>query len=145
MTDRIFAILWLCICTVIVVQMLALSVPFAYEPVGPKAFPILLAILMALCCGALLINPEPGIQWPNAGLLGKGVLLIAILLLYATFFETLGFPLATAVMVFAVHALFGGRWWSGVLTAILVAVGGYLLFDRILEVSLPAGRMWPWT
>jgi len=145
MSDRVFALVWLGVCALIVMQMLALSVPFAYEPVGPKAFPILLAGLMAACCVALLAKPERDIDWPGADLLGKGSVLIGVLLAYATFFETLGFPMATAAMVLAVNRLFGGRWRSALMTAVLVGVGGYLLFDRLLEVSLPAGQIWPGT
>jgi putative tricarboxylic transport membrane protein len=144
MSDRIFAFVWLGVCTLIVVQMLTLSVPFAYEPVGPKAFPILLALLMAVCCAVLFVNPDSDIRWPAVGLLGKGILLIGVLLGYAELFEVLGFPVATATMVFVVNSLFGGRWWSGLTAAVLLGVGGYLLFDQLLEVSLPVGQTWPW-
>jgi hypothetical protein len=47
-------------------------------------------------------------------------------------------------MVFVVNSLFGGRWWSGLTAAVLLGVGGYLLFDQLLEVSLPVGQTWPW-
>jgi putative tricarboxylic transport membrane protein len=144
MSDRIFALVWLGVCTLIVAQMWALSVPFAYEPVGPKAFPILLSSLMAICCAVLLVSPERDIRWPGFGSLVKSAALIGVLLGYAAFFETLGFPAATAVMAFVVHALFGGRWWSGLITAVAVGAGGFLLFDGVLEVSLPVGRLWPW-
>lgn len=142
MSDRIFALALLAVCALIVIQMWVLDVPFAYEPVGPKAFPVILALLMAACCVALLASPDGDIRWPETPLLSKGAALVAVLLGYAIFFETLGFPLATAVMVLAVSRVYGGRAIPGLLTGVSIGVAGYLFFDRLLQVSLPIGRIW---
>ena len=142
MSDRIFALALLAVCALIIVQMWFLDVPFAYEPVGPKAFPVILASLMAACCVSLLTSPDRNIQWPDKALLTKGATLVAVLLGYAMFFETLGFALATAIMVVAVSSVFGGRIVPGVLIGTLIGAFGYLFFDRMLQVSLPLGRIW---
>jgi putative tricarboxylic transport membrane protein len=140
MSDRIFAIAWLGVCLLIAVQMWNLVVPFSYEPVGPKAFPALLAMLMALCCAVLLIQPDNNARFPVGPLLQKGVLLIGVLLLYALLFERIGFLLATAAMVLAVARLFGGSWNSSAISAVLIAVLVFVVFDSFLEVSLPTAR-----
>lgn len=142
MSDRIFALACLGVCALIVVQMWILNVPFAYEPVGPKAFPVILAVLMAACCAVLLARPDGDIQWPKTPLLGKGAALVAVLLAYASLFEVLGFPLATAAMVLVVSRIYGGRTIPGLLTGMSIGVLGYLFFDRLLQVSLPLGRIW---
>ncbi len=142
MTDRIFATTWLAVCIVIAAEMWRLSVPFSYDPVGPKAFPLLLAALMALCCLILIARPDDGAGRFNLALLGKGSALIGVLLAYAALFATLGFPLATALMIVAVSRIFGGTWKMSTITAVAVAVGSFLVFDRLLEVSLPLGRLW---
>lgn len=138
MSDRVFAAAWLAVCTLIVVQMLALEVPIAYEPVGPRVFPVILSALMAVCCLVLIARPDPDVHWPSVPVLIRGGLLVAILLAYAQLFERLGFPLATGLMALLVNLLFGGRWWSGLITAVVVGVGGYLAFDLLLGVSLPS-------
>jgi len=140
--DRIFALAWLAVCVLIFLQMWNLDVPFAYEPVGPRAFPILLATLMVIGCAVLFVSPDRGIRWPQTLLLGRGVLLVAVLFGYASSFEWLGFPLATAAMVFVVARIFGGRLIPGVVTGFAIGVTGYLFFDRLLQVSLPLGRIW---
>lgn len=142
MSDRVFATIWLFVCVIIVWQMWHLSVPFAYEPVGPKAFPILLSVLMAACCAWLLANPDSDIHWPEPRLLGKGASLIVVLLFYAGIFESIGFPLATALMVTAVSMIFGASWRVGLVTGVLVGGLGYAIFDYLLQVSLPIGRLW---
>ncbi|NNE06617.1 MAG: tripartite tricarboxylate transporter TctB family protein [Xanthomonadales bacterium] len=141
MSDRVFAVLWLSVCAVIAFQMFKLKVPFAYEPVGPKAFPLLMAILMALCCLMLLIRPDHQVHWPERPMLMKGAWLVASLLAYAALFSLLGFPVATAAMSLVVARLFGGSWMSSSITAVLIGVLGYLVFDRLLEVSLPLGLL----
>ncbi len=142
MSDRIFALSWLGVCVMILFQMWRLDVPFAYEPVGPKAFPLLLAMLMTVCCVLMLVNPDHGIHWPEAPRLGRGLALIAVLLGYASMFEWLGFPLATAAMVFVVARIFGGRLIPGMITGLAIGVIGYLFFERLLQVSLPPGQIW---
>lgn len=142
MSDRVFAILLLAICGVIGWQMWHLHVPFAYEPVGPKAFPLILAILMAICCGFLLASPDREVHWPDREILLKSGALILTLLVYASIFEWVGFVFATAGMAIVVSRLFGASWQGGVITGITLGVAGYLLFDRLLEVSLPVGRLW---
>jgi len=139
-SDRVFAIAWLGVCLLIAVQMWNLAVPFSYEPVGPKAFPALLAGLMALCCIDLLFRPGDAAQFPRGPLLGKGLLLLGVLLGYALLFDRLGFPLATAVMVLAVSRIFGGTWKGSAVSAALIAIAAFYLFDGVLGISLPAGR-----
>lgn len=142
MSDRVFATVWLAVCGLIVWQMWHLHVPFAYEPVGPKAFPILLAVLMSVCCLILLVAPDDDIRWPEPALLGKGLLMITALLVYASIFEVVGFLVATALMVIAVSKLFGSTWKAGVVSGLLVGALDYLIFDRLLQVSLPLGSLW---
>lgn len=142
MSDRIFATFWLCVCAVIVWQMWRLNVPFAYEPVGPKAFPLLLAALMVVCCIFLIARPDRDIHWPPLPVLLKGGTLVGTLLAYAAVFDLLGFAAATSLMVVVVARLFGASWRAGVITGLTTGIAGYLLFDRLLEVSLPLGRIW---
>lgn len=142
MSDRVFASIWLAVCALILVQMWQLDVPFAYEPVGPKAFPSLLAGLMAVCCVYMWVRPDGTIHWPQVPLLLKGTVLIAVLLAYANIFDLVGFPVATFFMVFALSRLFGAHWLAGSVSSVVISVAGFYLFDRILEVSLPLGRIW---
>ena len=139
MSDRIYATFWIGVCAVIFYQMWILAVPFAYEPVGPRAFPMLMAFLMAACCFVLVIRPDADVQWPEASLIMKSALLVSVLLGYASLFAWLGFPLATAAMALVVSRIFGGGWLSSAITAFVIGLLGYLVFDRLLEVSLPLG------
>ena len=48
---RVFAAAWLLACAGLALLAWGFEAPFAYDPVGPRAYPLLLLFLMA--CGAL--------------------------------------------------------------------------------------------
>lgn len=124
-----------------------LQAPISYEPVGPRAFPWVLAVLIAAVGLWLVFRPAssaPAVDASAANaeprILGRDVLLVLVAVLgYALLFEVLGFVVATGLMTVAVGRLFGGGW--GVCAAVGVALGAglYLVFDRLLDVTLPTG------
>ena len=116
---------------------------FSYEPVGPRAFPRLLALLMALGGAWLVIRPSRG-DSVYAGLpLGSIALSAAAVFLYAALFQTLGFAVATALMAVPIGMAFGGTWKQVLAGGVGLGVGFYLLFDKVLDVVLPTGILAP--
>lgn len=139
--DRLFALVWLCLCAGMAIHLWQLAVPYAYEPLGPRAFPLLVIGLMAVCCFILLVRPDPIVLDFRRAPLAHGVLLLGLLLSYAALFEAVGYPLATFFAMSGMARLFGGRWVTSLLTAGLVAGLGFVLFDQLLGVTLPLGLL----
>lgn len=113
----------------------------SYEPVGPRAFPLLLAGLLALAGAWLFIRPAPSAEafsWDRVKLLAPAAL---AMLVYALLFETLGFPVATALMAVPVGIAFGGTWRQSLAGGIGLGIGFFLLFDKLLDVVLPSGLL----
>ena len=69
------------------------------------------------------------------------ILATVAIVIYALLFELLGFTLATALMTVPIARLFGGTWKQGLLTGVLMGVVFYFVFDRLLDVVLPAGLL----
>lgn len=116
-----------------------LAAPFAYEPVGPRAFPMITAILIG-ACGIVLLVKGGGAVEPNAAGVNRGILGIsAALLAYALVFQSLGFVVSTALMSAVVARIFGATWAQSVSTGVVLSVGSFLLFDHGLDVVLPTG------
>ena len=112
---------------------------FSYEPVGPRAFPRLLAALMAIGGAWLVLKPSlvgNPLQGTPVKLIGLSA---ATVFVYALLFQVLGFPLATAVMAVPVGISFGGNWKQSLVGGIGLGLGFYLLFDKLLDVVLPTG------
>ncbi|MEF7614170.1 tripartite tricarboxylate transporter TctB family protein [Aquincola sp. MAHUQ-54] len=115
----------------------------SYEPVGPRAFPLLLAALLAAGGAWLVCKPSPDRgQYAQLPLRLLG-LCVGAVFLYAAAFETLGFPLATALMAVPVGMAFGGSALKSLAAGAGLGVGGYFMFDRLLDVVLPAGWLAP--
>ncbi|MCR4510488.1 tripartite tricarboxylate transporter TctB family protein [Pseudomonas sp. GLN_6] len=136
---RLFAASWLLFCAVLAVLAWGFQAPFAYDPVGPRAYPLLLLSLMAL--GSMWLIYKPGMleQRLNLQALKRALLCILALLAYALLFEILGFVISTALGTFALGLLFTGRLLPCAISGVLMGVVLYSLFDLLLDVPLPLG------
>ncbi|MFT4192152.1 MAG: tripartite tricarboxylate transporter TctB family protein [Comamonas sp.] len=121
-----------------------LEAPFAYEPVGPRAFPMLLAGVIGLC-GLRLVFKGGNPAQPNPpGANSRIVLMVVLVAAYAWLFQWAGFIIATALAATFVGRLFGGRWGRCLLGGVLMGVFFFYLFDRVLDVVLPLGLLEGW-
>lgn len=115
--------------------------PIAYDPLGPRPYPVLILGLMAGCTLFLVVRPNT--QPINLGYTPKLLkhlgICLATLIGYALLFEILGFPLATAIMAFVIGKLFGGKTVQCLISGVVMGVLLYLLFDQALDVPLPLG------
>jgi putative tricarboxylic transport membrane protein len=113
----------------------------SYEPVGPRAFPLLLASGLGLSGLWLVLRPSVGAECFQGVPWKATALCAAAVLAYALLFQWLGFPLATALMAVPVGMAFGGSWKQALTGGLALGVVLYLLFDKVLDVVLPAGRL----
>lgn len=130
----------------------------SYEPVGPRAFPLLLSALMVACGAWLVVRPARAAvaaggaegqgahpaagaglaRWQNLKPLALALVAVA---LYVSLFQWLGFPLATALMALPVGMAFGGNWRQSLAAGVGMGVVLYLMFDKLLDVILPTGLL----
>ena len=120
-------------------------------PVGPRGFPLglglLLAALSAMLVASSFARPRNAdAEEPEAGQLGVELWAVssalAILVGYAALLYAAGFIIATAVtVVLALVLVLGKRDWRLIGGLSLgTALGGYVIFNKILGVYLPHGR-----
>lgn len=139
--DRMAGVAGLALAAFLAVFGWGLQAPFAYEPVGPRAFPLGLSLVIALCSGWLIykgggeVEPNP----PGANL--RISLMVGLIAAYAFLFVWLGFVIANTIMVTAVGRLFGGSWLKAAITGVVMSVLFFLLFDKVLDVVLPTGLL----
>ena len=121
------------------------------DPLGPKAFPRLLGIGLLITAGMLLMeilragkapaaeHTEPAAAPPHWPLLAGIVAWIAV---YFAVFTTLGFIIATTLFLLGMTAWFNrGRWLMNILTSVLFSAGSYLMFTKLLGVTLAQGLL----
>ena len=118
-----------------------LEAPFAYEPVGPAAFPLLLALIIALCGLRLVFKGGNDVEANSPGANLRIAMMVATLAAYGFFFQWLGFVVSTTLMSVLIGRLFGGTWLKCTVGGVLLAVALFLLFDKVMDVVLPAGLL----
>ncbi|QNP50271.1 tripartite tricarboxylate transporter TctB family protein [Diaphorobacter aerolatus] len=121
-----------------------LETPFAYEPMGPRVFPMMLAAVIALCGVRLAVKGGNAARPNPPGANSRIALMVLIVVGYACLFQLLGFIIATALATACVGRLFDGPWIRSAIGGIVMGVCLYLLFDLVLDVVLPLGMLEAW-
>ena len=116
-------------------------VSFIADPVGPRAFPLLGAALIAIGATRMVARPVAHAVWPTGGMFVRLAAAATALALYPLLLPLLGFITATGALMWALALLFGGRGVGAAVTAVLIAAGMYALFVYALGVPLPIGRL----
>ncbi|MCO5112295.1 MAG: tripartite tricarboxylate transporter TctB family protein [Burkholderiaceae bacterium] len=147
MVDRILGALCLALGAAMAWAARGYAAEISYEPVGPRAFPLLLAAVLALAGTWLVVAPGRAapaggtpVLAPTSRPDGVAVLLCAgSVLVYGAVFQWLGFVLATTLMALPVGRAFGGTLRASLAGGLGLGLGLFFLFDKLLDVILPTG------
>lgn len=141
MNDRILGIAALALAVFMTAAGWSIEAPFAYEPVGPRAFPLLLALIIGLCGLRLVYKGGHAVERNPAGANGRIALMVLFVTVYAFLFQWLGFIVATSLMTIFVGRLFGGSWVKCAIGGVVMSIFFFVLFDKVLDVVLPGGLL----
>ena len=144
--QRMFALVLLLICIGLALMAWPYQAPFSYEPVGPRAFPLLMLGLMGISLFYMMLRPapikhsedEPPLDRPT--LIKIGICTV-LLLVFAGLFEPLGFVLSSILIGIPMARLYGGRWLPSIVITTLMSILLYVLFDKVMDVPLPLGLL----
>lgn len=144
--QRIFASVLLLVCIGLALMAWPYQAAFSYEPVGPRAFPLLMLGLMSIALLYMVFRPAPIVHSDEDPQLDRETLqkigiCVGLLLVFAGTFEPLGFILSSILIGVPMARLYGGRWLPSVVIISLMAIGLYLLFDKLMDVPLPLGLL----
>lgn len=144
--QRFFASALLIVCAGLAAMAWPYQAAFSYEPVGPRAFPLLMLALMATGLVYMIFRPSPVVHSEDDPQLDRQTLTkiglcVVLLLVFAGTFEPLGFILSSILVGIPMARLYGGRWLPSIVIISLMSVGLYLLFDKAMEVQLPLGLL----
>ena len=116
-------------------------VSFMSDPLGPKAFPYIIAGVLALAGIYPIVRPDPKPDWPAPGRLLEIVFATAVLVGYTYALREVGFVASTAVAAALLSWRLAARPVAAVIAGISISVGIYVVFHMILGLSLARG---PW-
>jgi putative tricarboxylic transport membrane protein len=118
------------------------EVRFMTDPVGPKALPYLVALMLLLAGAKGLVRPDPASSWPARATVPKLAAATVAFLTYSVALTSLGFFLSTTLVVAALSHLYGAPVRHGVPAAALLSGALWLLFVHLLALPLPVGTLW---
>ena len=110
------------------------------DPVGPAAFPRLIAVPTGLLALFLLVRPDPDERWWHGRQSIAQAAALASLLAVPLLIEALGFPVTASLGGAALALVLGARPVAALVTGLVVGFGLYLAFDAVLGLPLPG---WP--
>lgn len=143
--ERIFSGLLLVASLGLLVLAWGYTAPIAYDPIGPRPYPVILLVLLAFFSALLTFRPKKLSEHITMGLTKPVIKNLFIcgmaMLLYGVLFEWLGYVIATSLMAFVTGLLFDGKKVPTAIASVVMAVLTYLLFEKALDVSLPAGLL----
>lgn len=112
----------------------------------PRTFPMGVGILLLLCGSGLAIKSwsireaDLAIKWPDREGIRTILVTLASLGCYIVLMNPLGLPLATFLYItLSIWYLKRSKWLTAILVGLITAVVSYVLFMRLLGLSLPSG------
>jgi putative tricarboxylic transport membrane protein len=111
---------------------------FLSDPVGSKAFPIIIGAVAALCGLVLMIKPDPDPSWPVTQTLISLVVAVGVLIAYAYLLRPMGFLIPTAFAAAILSYQISPRIGPATLAGFSLSVGLFVLFKFALGLGLVA-------
>lgn len=140
--DRLTGGILVLLGTAVGLEAVTFDVAFLTDPVGPKALPLLVAVMLVVAGLRAVARPRDDLSLPEAGTIVRVAGAVAAFLLYAVALPWIGFFLSTTLVVTALALLFRGPPARALASAAILSGVLWLLFVRALSLPLPVGDLW---
>jgi putative tricarboxylic transport membrane protein len=130
--------------------LLSLKMPIGtFRMAGTGMFPLILGILLMILSGILVLKiffqgkegqlkKEPSPESSESPI--QLILFLGTMVLATLFFNQLGYPLTSLLLMLALLRILGiKRWGLNILISVVTAVGSYFLFVKWLNIPMPKG------
>lgn len=114
---------------------------FVTDPLGPAAWPVALAAMLALFSLYLIVRPDAEPHWPSATVWGRQAAVVASLVIYAALLEIIGFIVDSTLLVGLLALLLGATRRHALVMGVASSLVLYALFNYALGLPLPAGAL----
>ena len=141
MSDRVFGVVGLCLAFGYAWAALIIEESFLSDAVGPKAFPLIIAAVLALSSVVIIAKPDAAPEWPSLVRFMEVGAAVLVMILYAILLPELGFVIATALAGTYLTWRLGTAPISSVITGCLTSAGIYTIFHLVLGLSLAKGPL----
>jgi putative tricarboxylic transport membrane protein len=133
-----------------ITTLLSLRMPVGtFRMAGTGMFPLILGIILMVLSGAFIlkifsqgkeeqVKKEASIESSESPI--QLILFLGAMVLATLFFNQLGYPLTSFLLMVALLRILGiKRWGQNILISVVTAVGSYFLFVKWLDIPMPKG------
>ncbi len=137
-SDRIFGLVILFVALGYIASATQIQTSFLSDPVGPKAFPMLIGAVAAISALVLIFKPDPDPNWPGIRTFGAILIAVIVLVGYAYMLKPMGFIIPTVFAAGILSYQISPRAIPAAITGAGLSVGLFLLFKFALGLGLVA-------
>jgi len=137
-SDRIFGLVVLMVSLAYIAAATQIQTSFLSDPVGSKAFPIIIGAVAALCGLVLMVKPDPEPDWPAMRTLIALSVAVIVLITYAYALKPLGFLIPTAITAAILSYQISPRIGPASIAGAGLSITLFLLFKFALGLGLVA-------
>jgi putative tricarboxylic transport membrane protein len=141
MTDRITGIVLLIFAIIYGFGATRLKVGFGSGVIGPKDFPIMLAVILGIIALAMMIKTDPNPTWPSLKSWLNLITIVVSFIIYAYLIRILGFILATTLSTAFLSYKFSAKWWQALIVGLSSSLLMYAIFVFGFDLGLPLGTI----
>lgn len=137
-SDRIFGLVTLFVALAYIASATQIQTSFLSDPVGPKAFPMLIGAVAAICALVMIFKPDPDPDWPGSRTWGGLAIAVIVLICYAYALKPLGFVIPTMFAAGILSYQISPRPLPAIASGIGLSIGLFILFKFALGLGLVA-------
>lgn len=141
-SDRIFGLVVLFVALAYIAGATQIQTSFLSDPVGPKAFPILIGVVASISALVMLVRPDPDPDWPAMRTLGALAVAVGVLVAYALMLKPMGFILPTAFAASVLSYQISPNIRPACLSGASLSIGLFILFKYAFGLGLVPFPRW---
>ena len=137
-SDRIFGLVMALLALAYIASAVQIQASFLSDPVGPKAFPILIGVVAAISSIFMVLRPDEEPEWSALKTLGALTVAVLVLVAYAFALRPFGFLLPTAVAASVLSYQISPRPRAAAISGVALSGGLFAIFKYALGLGLVA-------
>ena len=135
-TDRVLGVVVILVALTFIVSAYNLPAGNMFDKLGPRAFPIIVGVGMAISAGLLILRPDAEPEWPGGKTLLSLGFAILVLIFYAYSLGPFGFLVPTAIAAGILSYQIRPVARPAILTGLGLSLGLFVIFKYALGLGL---------
>jgi|TARA_B110000211_G_scaffold220663_1_gene267512 putative tricarboxylic transport membrane protein len=141
MNDRVFGVFTLLLSVFYIFSAYIVEESFISDHIGPKIYPYIVSFFLITSSLFLVFKPDIKPIWPKFNKIIEIFMTALILIMYAVFLPVIGFVFSTFFASSFISWRLGAKLTSAFIAGLVISVTIFILFRKVLGLSLATGPL----